>query len=182
MYIFLYAHLCLWYWRAGWEWAVCHLAAKAAALPRHGLRNRWTKRARMRKPSVHDICTHAFTKPACRYESFSLLTTAGHHNTAPYLHIDECVGKIECWGLWLIKNEDHCGNSDHFNWTYLIFCVWLHSPTITEVTGQVPRTLNKLVLARQWHDANREKADCWLLGLGFWWKSLSRINIQAFMR
>lgn len=26
-------HMCLWYWRAAWEWAVCHLAANAAALP-----------------------------------------------------------------------------------------------------------------------------------------------------
>lgn len=160
----------------------CLSSAKAAALPRHSLPNRWTKRARRRKQSVRDICTHAFTKPARQYESLNRLTTAGHHNTAPYLHIDECVGKIQSWGLWLIKNVDLRVNSAHFNWTYLLFCVWLNSPTVTEVTSQVPRTLPKLVLARQWHDANREKADCWQLGLGFWWKSLSRINIQAFMR
>ena len=55
----LCAHLCLWYWRAAWERAVCHLATNAPALPRHVLPNRWTQRATMRKQSVHDIHTYA---------------------------------------------------------------------------------------------------------------------------
>ena len=101
VYLCLCEHLCLWYWRAVWEWAVCHLAANALALPRHVLPNRWTKRATMKKQSVHDIRTHAFTKPTTQHQSFSPLTTAVHCKTHPYsqINVHECCDK-NCGLLW----------------------------------------------------------------------------------
>ena len=124
MYAFLCAHLCLWYWRAVWERAVCHLAANAPALPRHGLPNRWTETATMRKQSVHDIRTHAFTKPTTRHQSFGPLTTAGHHKTAPYLHMNECVkgGREPSFDKFLTRTVDHHGNSIYFKCTMCNLC------------------------------------------------------------
>lgn len=120
MYVFLCAHLCLWYWRAVWERAVCHLAANAPALPRHVLPNRWTKRATMRKQSVLYKANNSAPE-----------LQPSDHFWAPQncsLSSDKwmCVGVREQSSV--IKTVDPDGNSVNLNSMYLTiqkaYCSW----------------------------------------------------------